>query len=108
MTDFLTASVQHLHALYPTFSHFYLADEEAVPNNSEDEIIDLAQLVCPILDFVSTVSRQAKSKEWLVSNLQDLVPAILNYAQITHEDVREIVFVNVYSLKRCTGRDLGK
>lgn len=83
----MTASVLHLHALFPTFAHYYLTDEEAVPRTSEDETIDLAQLVCPILDFVSAVARYGKSKEWLESNLQQLVPAIFNYVQITHDDV---------------------
>jgi hypothetical protein len=90
MTDYLTASVLHLHALFPVFDHFYLADEEAVPRTSEDdETIDLAQLVCPILDFVSETVRHGKSKAWLESNLQQLVSAVFNYVQITHDDVRD-------------------
>lgn len=111
MTDVLTSSVYHLRALYPTFVHYYLADEEAVPSTSEDDVIDLAQLVCPILDFVSASSRQAKSKEWLVSNLQDLVLATLNYAQITHDDVRCGLFFRstlvVFLIGR-VGRNLGE
>lgn len=98
MTDFLTASVLHLHALFPVFNHYYLVDEEAVPRTSEDDdTIDLAQLVCPILDFVSETVRHGKSKAWLESNLQQLVLAVFNYVQITHDDVRHN-FGNDFSL----------
>ncbi|KAF9445285.1 ARM repeat-containing protein [Macrolepiota fuliginosa MF-IS2] len=86
LVEFLTASVRHLHALYPTFAHYYIADEESVPNSSEDEVIDLAQLICPILDLVSAVIRHGKCKEWLGANLQELISGIFDYAQITHED----------------------
>lgn len=96
--EFLAASVRHLHALYPTFAHYYLSDE-TVPKTSEDDTIDLAQLICPILDFISAVTRHGKSKEWLESSLEELVSAIFNYAQITHEDVRNFVFSMPFPLK---------
>ncbi|EKM84237.1 hypothetical protein AGABI1DRAFT_52094 [Agaricus bisporus var. burnettii JB137-S8] len=92
MTDFLTASVLHLHALFPVFNHYYLVDEEAVPRTSEDDdTIDLAQLVCPILDFVSETVRHGKSKAWLESNLQQLVLAVFNYEETWAVDANAFV-----------------
>lgn len=95
MTDFLAASVHHLHALFPTFIRYYLTSEDNVPGTSEDETIDLVQLICPIIDFVSAVTRYGKSKEWLQANLHQIVSAIFNYAQITQDDVRNFLLVGV-------------
>ncbi|KAF5352862.1 hypothetical protein D9756_006082 [Leucocoprinus leucothites] len=86
LTDFLAASISHLHVLYPTFAHYYLASEDSVPSTSEDETIDLAQLISPVIDFVSGVTRHGKTKEWLEANLQQIVAVIFNYAQITQDD----------------------
>jgi hypothetical protein len=93
MTEFLTASVHHLQVLSPTFSHYYITSEDSVPGTSEDETIDLAQLVCPILDFVAAMTRHGKVKEWLQSNLHQIVTAVFNYAQMTQDDVRNSLFV---------------
>ncbi|KXN85718.1 Importin-9 [Leucoagaricus sp. SymC.cos] len=86
LIDFLGASIHHLQSLQPAFSHFYLTDKEPVPTTSEDETIDLAQLISPIIDFISDVTRRGKSKEWLEANLHQLVSVIFNYSQITQDD----------------------
>lgn len=74
--------------LYPTFSHYYLSATEAVPSTSEDENIELPQLLCPVIDFLSAVTRGAKGREWLgEENIQSLVTSMFNYVQMTDDDV---------------------
>ncbi|EMD32596.1 hypothetical protein CERSUDRAFT_161550 [Gelatoporia subvermispora B] len=75
LNDFLAASLNHLNALLPAFVHYYILSEDSAPGSSEDEPIDLAQLACPILDFVSRVGRSGRGKEWFqqdnLSTLED-------------------------------------
>ena len=88
LPEFLTASLNHLTVLYPTFSHYYLSATEAVPSTSEDESIELPQLLCPIIDFLSTVIRGGKAREWLgEENMLSLVVSMFNYVQMTDDDV---------------------
>ena len=88
LPDFFAASLNHLHVLYPTFSHYYLSATEAVPSTSEDESIELPQLLCPIIDFLSAVTRGAKGREWLgEENILSLVAYMFNYVQMTDDDV---------------------
>jgi hypothetical protein len=88
LKDFLSASLHHLQVLFPTFAHFYLSSSASPPSSSEDEHVSLPHLVCPLIDFVSTATRGGKGKEWFDSgNLQALIGAIINYVQMTEDDV---------------------
>jgi len=88
LNDFLTSSLNHLHALFPTFSHYYLLNAESAPSSSENDSIDLTQLICPILDFVSAVSRGGKARDWFdPGNLNNLIASVFGYTQMTEEDV---------------------
>ena len=88
LKDFLSASLHHLQILFPTFTHFYLSSSASPPSSSEDEQVGLPQLVCTLVDFVSTATRGGKAKEWFdTGNLQALVGAVFNYVQMTEEDV---------------------
>lgn len=91
VTDFLAASISHLDALFPTFAHYYISSEDSVPITSEDDTIELPQLVSSIFDFMSTVARHGKTKGWLEANLQQIVSVIFGYAQITKDDVRDLL-----------------
>ncbi|KAF8079173.1 armadillo-type protein [Lyophyllum atratum] len=79
LQDFLSDSLVHLQALYPTFSQYYLSSSEPAPRSSEDEAIELPQLICPILDFAAAATRGGKAKEWFTNaNLNALIAAIFN------------------------------
>lgn len=87
LKDFLTASLNHFQALYPTFAQFYLSASEPAPRSSEDESIELPQLLCPILDFITAVTRGGKAREWIVEeNLDTLILVVFNFVQMTDED----------------------
>ena len=75
--------------LYSTFDHYYLKSADTVvPKSSEEDNIELAQLICPILDFVGAVARGGKAKDWFNGgNESALVAAVFNYVQMTNEDV---------------------
>ncbi|KAI8980578.1 ARM repeat-containing protein [Trametes punicea] len=88
--DFLRAALEHLSALYPTFSHYYLHSAASVPPSSEDETIELTHLVCPVLDFVANVARSGKAKDWFEgANLAGLISGVFNWVQMTSEDEEE-------------------
>jgi importin-9 len=88
LKDLLTAALSHLCVLSPIFSHFYLSSVDTPPSTSEDEPISIPQLICPILDFVSAISREGKAKEWFESNnLNTLIASVFSYSQMTDENV---------------------
>jgi hypothetical protein len=88
LNDLLTASLTHFHVLYPIFAQYYLSSSHSVPRSSEDESIELPQLICPIIDFVAAVARGAKAKEWFdAGNLHSLILAVFNFVQMTDDDV---------------------
>jgi importin-9 len=88
LNEFLTASLNHFQALYPTFAQFYLSSSEAAPQSSEDDAVELPQLLCPILDFVTAVTRGGKAREWFVEeNRTRLISAVFDFVQMTDEDV---------------------
>jgi hypothetical protein len=92
--DILTLSLNHMRTLFPTFSQYYLSSTESVPSSSEDGNIDLQQLICPILDFVSAVSRGGKAKEWFQKeNMDALISMVFSYSQMTDEDVSLVGFL---------------
>lgn len=88
LPDFLNASLHHLNSLYPTFSHYYISSQSSVPTTSEDDTFDLVQLVVPILDFLTTVARGGKGKDWFnASTLPALTGEVYNWVQMTSDDV---------------------
>jgi len=85
----LVASLNHLRALYPTFSSYCLTALESTPNTSEDEPIELPQLICPIIDFLAAVVRGGKARDWLRDeNILSLVSLVFSFVQMTDDDVR--------------------
>ncbi|KAF9078120.1 ARM repeat-containing protein [Rhodocollybia butyracea] len=85
--DLLPASLIHLNSLYSTFECYYLASSETVPSSSEDEAIELPQLITSVMDFVSSVARNGRAKDWFAGdNSIALVSAVFNYIQMTDDD----------------------
>jgi hypothetical protein len=109
LKDLITASLNHLQTLYPTFAQYYLSSSESVPRSSEDESIELPQLICPIIDFVAAVTRGGKAKEWFDGgNHAALTSAIFNFVQMTDEDVsNHFSPVSQRSCGSFTGRNVG-
>jgi hypothetical protein len=88
LEDFLGLSLYHMQALYPTFEVYYLSQSETNPGSSENNPIELSQLICPIIDFIAAVARGGKAKTWFNQERIDaLTSCVLNYAQMTVEDV---------------------
>ncbi|KAF7337532.1 ARM repeat-containing protein [Mycena sanguinolenta] len=87
LNDYLSMSLSHLHSLYGPFSQYYLSSAESVPRSSENEAIELPQLICPIFDFTAAVTRGGKSKGWFESqNLSALIASVFSFLQMTNED----------------------
>jgi hypothetical protein len=112
LQDFLSASLNHLQILFPTFTRFYLSSSLSPPSSSEDEHVGLPHLVSPLIDFVSTATRGGKAKEWFDSgHLQALVGATFNYVQMTDEDVSNLLFTQCleyrFQLFTCSRKILG-
>jgi hypothetical protein len=110
LKDFLTASVNHLQALYPTFTQFHLSSSEPAPSSSEEESVELPQLLCPIFEFVTAVARGGKAKEWFAEkNLSILISSTFNFVQMTDEDVSPDDDLTRYNtnMRLPKGRDMG-
>ncbi|KAJ7610789.1 armadillo-type protein [Roridomyces roridus] len=87
LNSYLTISLSHLQSLYGTFSQYYLSSNESAPRSSENEAIELPQLICPIFDFAGAVTRGGKSKGWFDNqNLPALIASVFNFLQMTNED----------------------
>ncbi|KAF8832761.1 hypothetical protein HHX47_DHR1001493 [Lentinula edodes] len=87
LPELVPASLVHLNTLYTTFDRYYLASTESVPSSSEDETIELPQLITSIMDFVSSVVRAGRVKEWFTGdNAVSLISAIFSYIQMTDDD----------------------
>ncbi|KAF9260865.1 ARM repeat-containing protein [Marasmius fiardii PR-910] len=87
LNELLNASLHHLVALYPTYDQCYLAATETVPLSSEDEPISLPQVVSSAMDFVASVVRAGRARDWLNDDRSAaLISAIINYIQMTDED----------------------
>ena len=108
LPDLLSSSLHHLQTLYPTFVHYYISSSDSVPHTSEDEIIELPQLIVPIIDFVSNVARGGKARGWFdAQRFPALVSAIFRFTQMTEEDVSSGSHEKHQSLTVDLGRDLG-
>ncbi|KAF8215831.1 ARM repeat-containing protein [Mycena galopus ATCC 62051] len=87
LSAYLSMSLSHLHSLYGPFSQYYLSGAESAPRSSENESIELPQLICPIFDFTAAVTRGGKSKGWFENgNLSALIASVFNFLQMTNED----------------------
>jgi hypothetical protein len=86
LPEFLSASLHHLQAYFPTYTQFYLVADASVPKNSEDESIELPEVAAPILDFISAIARGGRAKDWFGSDqVAGLVKAIFAWSQISIE-----------------------
>lgn len=84
----MTASLNNLRSFYPAFSTYYLSATESTPNTSEDEPIELTQVLCPIIDFLAAVIRGGKAREWVADeNILAIVTSVFAFVQMTDEDV---------------------
>ncbi|EDR15931.1 uncharacterized protein LACBIDRAFT_242896 [Laccaria bicolor S238N-H82] len=89
---FLAASLNHIQSLYPTFAHYYLSAVDTAPRTSEDEAVELPQLICPIFDFVASVMRGEKARDWLDgANLSGLVIGVFNLEATWAENANAFV-----------------
>lgn len=112
LPGYVTASLHHLHALYPTYVQYYLADSTAVPNSSEGEPIELYKLAAPLVDFVTGATRQSKARvSFDEGTLAQLVDALVQWCQMTKENVRYVYSPKCYeSMNDCEfflGRRMG-
>ena len=92
LPDFLAASIHHLQALYPPFERYYISSSDSVPQTSEDETVELTQLICPVLDFLASVVRGGKARSWFVNDhLAAVIVSVFKLAQMTDEDVSRLL-----------------
>ncbi|KAJ3527044.1 hypothetical protein NM688_g8180 [Phlebia brevispora] len=90
LPDFLTAVLNHLNVLFPTYYHYNVVAEDSAPGTSEEDPIELSQLSGVCLDFIAGVARQARSRKWFTqAHLFALVSAIVPWAEITNDDAQE-------------------
>uniref|UniRef100_A0A0W0FXL4 Importin N-terminal domain-containing protein n=1 Tax=Moniliophthora roreri TaxID=221103 RepID=A0A0W0FXL4_MONRR len=87
LPDLLAAALNHLATVYPTFNQCYIAVAESVPASSEDEPIELPQLITTAMDFVSAIARGGRARDWFGGDKSAaLVSAVFDYIQMTEED----------------------
>ncbi|KIP03840.1 hypothetical protein PHLGIDRAFT_31632 [Phlebiopsis gigantea 11061_1 CR5-6] len=90
LPDFLTSCLAQLHVLFPTFHQFYVLGTGTVPLSSEDEKIDLPQLASSTLDFISTVVRGGKARDWFTdANVNELVGNVFRWTEMTADEEAE-------------------
>ncbi|KAI5998077.1 armadillo-type protein [Pisolithus albus] len=65
LPDYLNATLHHLQVVYSTYNRY-------APGSSEDEVVELPHLICPMFDFLSNVVRGGKAREWLLRQTQNL------------------------------------
>jgi len=88
MPHYLNAALHHLQVTHDAYNHCCITADVTSPGSSEDEAVELPQLICPIFDFFSSVIRGGKAKGWLSTpNLAALLEQIFQYSQMTAEDV---------------------
>ena len=85
----------HLQLLFPTFATYHLSGS-ATPPIPEEDAIDLPQLICPLLDFVTAIARDGKAKEWFTNQstgrMGELITEVVQWSQMTEDDVGFITF----------------
>lgn len=88
LPGFLTSALHHLQIIYPSFVHYYITTSDSAPRTSEDETIELPDLIVPIIDFVAAVARGGKAKAWFdAQHFPALVAAVFKFTQIAEQDV---------------------
>ncbi|KAL0068448.1 hypothetical protein AAF712_004526 [Marasmius tenuissimus] len=87
LPELLASALNHLVTLYPTFDEYYLAATEAVPQSSEDEPVSLPQLVTSTMDFIASIARGGRARDWFTGErYATLISAVFQYIQMTDED----------------------
>ncbi|KAJ7292991.1 armadillo-type protein [Mycena rebaudengoi] len=87
LEGYVSMSLNHLLSLYGTFSQCYLSSADSIPRSSENEPIELPQLICPIIDFMGTVTRGGKARGWFSEqNLSALISSVFAFLQMTNDD----------------------
>ncbi|KAI0253279.1 ARM repeat-containing protein [Lactifluus subvellereus] len=90
LPTYVAASLHHLHALYPTYVRYYLADSVAVPNSSEGQPIELYKLIAPLVDFLTSATRQSKARvSFDQGTVGKLVDVLMQWAQMTKDNEDE-------------------
>lgn len=89
--------MNHLSVLYPTFVTYCLSATDSPPNTSEDEPVELPQLLCPIIDFVAAVIRGGKAREWVnEANILSIVSSVFAFVQMIDDDVcKRLILINM-------------
>ncbi|KAG7100000.1 hypothetical protein E1B28_001788 [Marasmius oreades] len=87
LNELLNPSLNHLVTLYSIYDQYYLAATETAPLSSEDEPVSLPQLVTSAMDFVASVARGGRAREWFNGDrAAAMISAVFNYIQMTDED----------------------
>lgn len=85
--DILDLALNHLQALLPTFTHYYLTSGNEAPAASEEDPIELSMIGCPIIDLVAAITRSTKAKPWLQSStVETLILTLCGWIQMTEDD----------------------
>lgn len=90
LPDYLAAALHHLIVLFPTYAQYYIIDGTAVPESSEGALIEIERLIAPMIDFVSSVARRGKAVGWFEQGLTTMMDILLQWAQMTKENVSTI------------------
>ncbi|KAF8346879.1 armadillo-type protein [Amanita rubescens] len=97
LPDFLNSALHHLQIIYPSFVHYYISAADSPPRTSEDELIELPDLIVPIVDFIAAVARGGKAKLWFdAQHFPALVSAVFKFTQVGEQD-EETWETNPYS-----------
>ncbi|VDB86276.1 unnamed protein product [Peniophora sp. CBMAI 1063] len=86
LPNLLSACLNHLNALYPTFAQAYLTDTLPPRTSAEDDVTELPTLIAPLMDFVASASRTKVARAWVGENLDNLIQAAARWAQMTPEN----------------------
>ncbi|KAK7040193.1 hypothetical protein VNI00_009999 [Paramarasmius palmivorus] len=87
LNELLAAALNHLVIVYPTFDQCYISASEPIPSSSEDEPVELPQLITSTMDFVSAIARGGRAREWFDGERSaTLVSAVFDYIQMTEDD----------------------
>ncbi len=71
-----------------SFIHYYISAADSPPRTSEDETIELPDLIVPIVDFIAAVARGGKAKLWFdAQHFPALVSAVFKFTQVGEQDV---------------------
>lgn len=86
LPNLLSACLNHLTILYPTFAQAYLLDTLPPRTSAEDDVTELPTLIAPLMDFVASASRTKVARAWVGENIDGLVQGAARWAQMTPEN----------------------